>query len=253
MARKPRLQFEGAMYHVTTRGNRRELIAKDEMDYAMLQKTMIEAMNWAGVWLFSWCLMPNHIHILVETVDANIAVFLQRWLTRYARYFNWRYKLVGHVFQGRYNAKLVQKVAYFKELIRYIHLNPFRVERPGFVGPDGWKWSSHRFYLGETPPIGCQSAIDRALSMFGATPEEARKRYAQFLADGLRDGNWEDFYRNVKGDILGDESFVKRHSKIQTESLPPSCALRFDRMVFRSCVERGRAGIPGWPERFGQT
>ena len=80
MARKPRLQFEGAMYHVTTRGNRRGLIVRDEMDYAMLQKTLVAAMNWAGVWLFSWCLMPNHLHVLVETVEANIAVFMQRWL-----------------------------------------------------------------------------------------------------------------------------------------------------------------------------
>ena len=141
MARKPRVQYEGAMYHVMTRGNRRERIVEDDTDYGMLNKTMFEAMRWSGVKLYSWCPMPNHPHALVETPDGNLSAFMQRWLTRYARYFNWRHGLVGHVFQGRYTAKLCQKEAYFKQLIRYIHLNVHKVKTPGFVGPEGWKWS----------------------------------------------------------------------------------------------------------------
>ncbi len=207
MARKPRMQFAGALYHVTTRGNRREVIVKDEQDYGMLQKMLIEAMNWTGVCLYSWCLMPNHVHVLVETPDGNVSAFMQRWLTRYARYFNWRHKLVGHVFQGRYKAKLCQKESYFKELIRYIHLNPYRVKRPGFVGASGWKWSSHRYYVGERAPAGTQAAIEKALGYFGGTLAVARKNYAQFLADGLKEGNWEDFYEDQSGEVLGDKDF----------------------------------------------
>src|SRR5437879_5707562 len=124
MPRAPRIQFEGAFYHIYDRGNRRERIFLDDADYARFERMMLEAADRSGVRLFRWSLMPNHFHLLVETPEANIAEFMGRLLTRYAQYFNWRHNLVGHVFQGRYGARVCDKEAYFLELIRYIELNP---------------------------------------------------------------------------------------------------------------------------------
>src|SRR6266700_53739 len=134
MPRRPRLQFEGAFYHVFSRGNRRERIFWEDTDYAKFESIMMEAMNWSGVRLYAWCLMPNHFHLLA---------------TRYAKYFNWAHKKVGHVFQSRYGARLCDKEAYFTELIRYVHLNPYRIKGKALASLGSWKWSSHRFYMGQ--------------------------------------------------------------------------------------------------------
>ncbi len=180
MARQPRMDYEGALYHVTTRGNRRERIVWDETDYGVLQKMMIEAMEWSGARLFSRCLMPNQVHVLVQRLEASVSIFMQRWLTRYARYFNWRHKLVGHVFQGRFKARLCQEEVYFKELVRYIHLNPYRVKVAGFVGPNGGKWSSDQYYQGTPPPESCRQGIKEGLAHFGQNPDSARASMRSF-------------------------------------------------------------------------
>lgn len=210
MPRPPRLQYEGAVYHVISRGNRRERIVWNERDYGKLETMMIEAMNWSGVMLGSWSLMPNHVHALVETPEANLAEFMQRWLTRYAQYFNWAHRLVGHVFQGRYKSLLCERDSYLKELIRYIHLNPYRGKEGALAKLGCWKWSSHRFYIGQQAyPGGTRQAIESMLGLFGDDLPTARQSYAQFLADGLKDGNWEDFYQPKAG-CLGNEGFVKQ-------------------------------------------
>ena len=138
MPRLPRLQFEGALYHVFSRGNRRERIYETDSDYAMFEKIMIEAMNWSGVQLYAWCLMPNHFHLLLETPEGNLSEFMQRLATRYAKYFNWAHKKVGHVFQSRYGARLCDKESYFTELVRYIHLNPYRTKGKALAALGSW-------------------------------------------------------------------------------------------------------------------
>jgi REP element-mobilizing transposase RayT len=204
------MQFEGAFYHVFSRGNWRERIFWDETDFAKFEEIMIEAMNWSGVRLYAWCLMPNHFHMLAETPDANLSEFMQRLQTRYAKYFNWAHQKVGHLFQGRYGARLCDKEAYFLELIRYIHLNPYRTKGRRLAALGAWKWSSHRFYVGqEESPEGMKRAMEDVLERFGKEPDSARKAYARFVADGLESGTWEDFYQ-VKGDqFVGGDSFIE--------------------------------------------
>src|ERR1035441_5199163 len=146
MPRPPRLQYPGAFYHVFHRGNRKERIFWDDLDYEKFEEFMIESMNWSGVMLYDWSLLPNHFHFLLETPDGNLAEFMQRLLTRYAKYFNWAHKKVGHVFQGRYQAKVCEKENYFLELIRYVELNPYRTKKGPLARLGEWKWSSFRYY-----------------------------------------------------------------------------------------------------------
>jgi putative transposase len=222
MPRPPRIQFEGAFYHVFSRGNRRERIFRDEGDYARFEQLLIEAMNWCGIRLYNWCLMPNHFHLLIQTPDGNLAELMSRLLTRYAKFFNWKHGLVGHVFQGRYGARICDKDAYFKELIRYIQLNPYKGKRGGLVAVGSWKWSSHKYFMGMGAPEGLGKWIDEALRLFGDQQAQARKNYAKLLQDGLAKGDWEDFYKVKNGRFLGDEAFVKKVKKQNREPVRQS-------------------------------
>src|SRR5438046_3207167 len=130
MGRPPRIQFDGALYHVFPRGNRRQPIFECDRDHRMMEKYMIDAAIVTGAKPRCWYPMPNHWHAMIETPRGNIAEFMQRMLGRYARYYNWAYGKIGHLFQGRFGSRLVQTDVYQKELIRYIHLNPYRSKTP---------------------------------------------------------------------------------------------------------------------------
>jgi len=211
MPRTARLQFEGAFNHVYNRGNRKQQIFLDDLDYARFEAFMLEAMSRSGVRLYTWEQVPNHFHMLVETPEGNLAEFMQRLLTRYAMYFNWRHRQVGHLFQGRYGARLCDKDAYFKELIRYIQLNAYRTRGGPLAKVGEWKWSSHRYLMMPESqwPEGLRTAFRDVLGQFGSDPLKARRAYAGFLADGLKDGSWESFYRPKEDRFLGDDSFVE--------------------------------------------
>jgi REP element-mobilizing transposase RayT len=211
MARQPRIQYDGAFYHVYDRGNRRERLFLREVDYARFEEFLLDAMRWSGVQLFDWSLIPNHFHLLIQTPNGNIAEFMQRLLTRYAMYFNWAHQKVGHVFQGRYGARVCDKEAYFMELIRYVELNAYRLKKGMLARLGEWKWSSLRYYMGsEEPPEGMTAAMKEVLSRFGAVPAQAREAMAKYLADGLRDGHWEDFYKTRTDRFFGDDAFIER-------------------------------------------
>jgi putative transposase len=210
MARAPRIQFEDALYHVMTRGNRKEKIFLRTRDYVVFERFLFEAVERCSILLYDWCLMPNHLHLLVETPLADLSEFMGCLLGRYAAWFNAVHGLVGHVFQGRYKAILCQKDAYFLQLIRYIGLNPYKVPTLAVPGIKIWPWSGHRFYLGhEQAPPAVDRAIRQALELFGTSVEEARLNYMKFLADGLENGHWEDFYRPTAKTFLGNDSFIE--------------------------------------------
>src|SRR5436309_14352401 len=128
MGRPPRIQFEGANYHVFSRGNRRECIFRDDADYGAFEDILLETMSWSGVLLYNWSQMPNHFHFNVETPEGNLSEFMQRLKTRFAKYFNAAHELVGHVFQGRYGSVLCEKEVHFQEIVRYVELNPYRLK-----------------------------------------------------------------------------------------------------------------------------
>jgi len=124
MARKLRVQFEGAIYHVTIRGVERRTLFNDNNDCERFLECLGEAVEESGVRLYLFCLMTNHVHLLVETPQGNLSAFMHKLQTAYTVYYNLRHKRVGHLMQGRFGAKPVEGDTYLLVLSRYIHLNP---------------------------------------------------------------------------------------------------------------------------------
>jgi REP element-mobilizing transposase RayT len=140
MARKPRIHFEGAIYHVIARGNGGQKLFHDLEDHFYFIE-ILKKLKEGGLKFYAYCLMPNHFHLLVQVGAIPLAVYMQAALTRYAMHFNLKRRTYGHVFQGRYKEFLVQKDGYFLALVNYIHANPVRA---GLVdSPEKWKWSGH--------------------------------------------------------------------------------------------------------------
>jgi REP-associated tyrosine transposase len=180
MPRAPRISFAGALYHVTTRGNRRCDIYRDDEDRRWFLLTLARAVRGASWRCHAYCLMGNHYHLLVETPEETISRGMQILNGRYARDFNWKYGLKGHLFERRFHAELVEDHAYLLEVSRYIVLNPVRA---GIcAGPESWPWSSYRATAGEAPAPAFLT-VDWTSGLFGTSPTSAREQYAAFVAD----------------------------------------------------------------------
>lgn len=203
MARPLRLEYPGDLYHVTSRGNAQAdifLCDEDRARFVQLLGDEVGQQQWI---CYAWCLMDNHYHFLVETTDANLSRGMQRLNGRYTQAFNRRHGRVGHVFQGRYKAILVEKEAHLFELCRYIVLNPVRA---GMVGEaDQWRWSSHN------EVVGWQSgdswlAVGVILGLFSSRVNEAKGKYARFVHDGIGHASpWVQLHGQV---YLGGEEFL---------------------------------------------
>ncbi len=156
MARPQRIEYEGAVYHVTARGNEQRAIFLDDGDRIRFLRVLSESVQRFDVRLYLFCLMPNHIHLVLETPQANLGRFMHRLQTAYTVYFNHRHSRHGHLTQGRYRASLVEEDAYLLRLSRYVHLNPVFTkpwrsrpirERVAFLRR--YPWSSYRSYIGD--------------------------------------------------------------------------------------------------------
>ena len=205
MARPLRIEFSGALYHVTSRGDRREPIFEDNEDRVLFLGTLaegVERFNWV---CHAYCLMTNHYHLVVETPDGNLSKGMRHLNGVYTQASNRRHARVGHLFQGRFKAILVDKDSHLPELARYVVLNPVRA---GMVRePQEWKWSSHRAMAGDVAPPPWLAA-DALLAHFGKRRAEARRRYRQFVAEGIgRESVWKNLRQQI---YLGDEKFVER-------------------------------------------
>jgi REP element-mobilizing transposase RayT len=203
MSRSIRIEFPDALYHVTARGDRREAIFEDDQDrqtfLLILEKTVTQ-FNWL---CYAWCLMDNHYHLLIQTPDGNLSKGMRQLNGVATQTSNRRHHRVGHLFQGRFKAILVDHDAYLLELSRYIVLNPVRA---GMVkAPADWAWSSYRASAG-LAPAAPWLAVDGVLSQFAKRRSLAQQRYAQFVREGIKaDSPWQ----NLKGQIfLGDDPFV---------------------------------------------
>ena len=156
MARPQRIEYEGAVYHVTARGNERRPIFLDDADRGRFVGVLTESVAQFDVRLYLFCLMTNHIHMVAETPGANLSRFMHRLETAYTVYFNRRHDRCGHLFQGRYRASLVERQAYLLRLSRYVHLNPAftkavrrRPVRERIALLRQYRWSSYRSYVGK--------------------------------------------------------------------------------------------------------
>ena len=205
MSRPVRIEFPDALYHVTSRGDRREDIFDDDQDRHSFISTLAQVVTKFNWICYAWCLMDNHYHLLIQTPDGNLSKGMRQLNGVYTQSSNRRHKRVGHLFQGRFKAILVDNDAYLLELARYVVLNPVRA---GMVNkPVDWRWSSYRASMGleSAPPW---FAEDGLLAMFAKQRSLAQQRYAQFVAEGIKaDSPW----AHLKGQVfLGDEQFVSR-------------------------------------------
>ncbi|MBI5240161.1 MAG: transposase [Elusimicrobia bacterium] len=177
MGRRPRIHFPGAIYHVTTRGNEGRAIFLEEADRPRFFGILAEEKARSRFQLFAHCLMSNHLHLLLRVAQVSLSVIMQRILTRYSCRINARRRVHGHLFQGRFKDALCQDDSYFRELLRYIHMNPVRA---GVVSdPSEWTWSGHLDYTGARN----DGLIDTrfGLSLFHPDASQARRCYLDFL------------------------------------------------------------------------
>lgn len=203
MARPLRLEFSGALYHVTSRGDRREAIYEDDLDreqFLDVLAAVVERFNWR---VHAYCLMGNHYHLLVETPDGNLSKGMRQLNGVFTQQSNRRHRRVGHLFQGRFKAILVQKQAYLLEVARYVVLNPVRA---GMVRrAQDWPWSSYRATLGKATAAG-GLFTDGILSAFGTKRTQALVAYRDFVAAGKQQPPlWAQLRNQI---FLGNDSFV---------------------------------------------
>jgi len=182
MARRVRIHYPGACFHVMLRGNAKQEIFQGPGDIRRFEEILGEGVARYGVSVYAYCWMPNHVHMAVQVSDIPLSKMMQSLSQRYTGWVNHKYERVGHLFQGRYKAVLVAKLAYQMELIRYIHLNPVRA---GLVKvPEAYGNSSHRAYL--APEQGRTVSwldLDAGLALFGGDPAAARLRYRHFMGE----------------------------------------------------------------------
>ncbi len=208
MTRPLRLEFPGALYHVTARGDRRKTIFTDDVDREYwLQALQLVCKRFNFV-VHSYCQMGNHYHLMVETIEGNLAQGMRQLNSLYSQEFNRRHKFVGHVFQGRYKGILVQKENYLLELSRYVVLNPVRaciVDSPG-----DWPWSSYNATMGNCAAPEWLD-VDWLLGQFGSDRDSARQSYLGFVFSGVgKSSPLRDTQHQI---ILGDAIFVAQHSQ----------------------------------------
>jgi putative transposase len=215
MARKVRIEFPGAIYHVIARGNERVKIFHEAEDYELFLGTLNAGLERFAVNVHAYCLMPNHFHLAVQTPEGNLSRFMAWLQTTFTARYNRKYRRSGHLFQGRYRAELVEDAAYAKWLILYIHLNPIRRRKAGVVSYVGsletlnrFRWSSHRAWMNEVKPA-IQRLKTKWLFQWSPKPALARKAYQQHLKReiGKKEGlDWKD--RVEMGLAVGGEAFL---------------------------------------------
>lgn len=233
MARKPRIHFPGALYHVMLRGNAGQDIFFEDADRYRFYLLLQEGVERYGHRIHAYCLMSNHIHLAIQVGEVPLSRIMQNIGFRYTRWINWRRNSTGHLFQGRFKAVLVDADSYIVELTRYIHLNPVRA---GMVrAPEEYPWSGHRAYLGrETIPW---LTTDWVLAQFGASVARARREYLKFVEQGKDDGPQQAFHSGVTGDsrILGDDTFLDKVLAQADEK--PTRKIRMDKITAAVCRE----------------
>ncbi|MEW6371625.1 MAG: transposase [Pseudomonadota bacterium] len=210
MTRPLRLEFPGALYHVTSRGNRQNAIYRDDSDRRAWLDLLGLVCQRHSFLVHGFCQMTNHFHLLIETLEGNLSQGMRQLNGVYTQHYNHRHRLVGHLFQGRYKAILVQKESYLLELARYIVLNPVRANM--VASPGDWQWSSHHYLVHSAHPPDW-FARDGILGRFGQTRAEAILAYDEFVLEGMNKTSPLAATRHRI--LLGDDAFVAQHENMR--------------------------------------
>lgn len=212
MSRPLRIEFPGAVYHVTSRGDRREPIFDDDADREALLGVIAQAMTRFDAQMLAYCLMGNHYHFVLHTRQANLSALMRHINGVYTQRFNRRHRKVGHLFQGRFKAILVDRDAYLLEVCRYVELNPVRAQM--VAAPGEWPWSSYLAHVDETMPppwldtAGLHGYVLGREAQSTTDRRRAAARYASLVAAGRDEALWDQALRQQI--FLGDDDFVVR-------------------------------------------
>ena len=204
MTRPLRIEYTGAVYHITSRGNERKAVFKSDDDRLKFLNTL-QHVNKRYNWIcHAYCLMDNHYHLLIETPDGNLALGMRQLNGVYTQLFNKAHGRTGHLFQGRYKAILIQKDSHLLEVCRYVVLNPVRAKM--IEAPETYKWSSYRATAGRE--AGHPSLMTAwVLGQFGGKRAAAEKEYRKFVKQGIGKSIWHEVRGQV---VLGEEAFSDR-------------------------------------------
>jgi putative transposase len=203
MARPLRIEYPGAYYHVTSRGNERKAIFRDDQDRENCLELLGRCVEEFHLRLHCYVLLSNHYHLLVETPKGGLNRALRYLNGVYTQTFNRRHKRVGHLFQGRYKAILVDKESYLLELSRYVHLNSWRLKKS--LDPFSFRWSSLAAYVGRTGTPKWLT-VTEVLAYFG---NQGKRGYKEFIIDGMKSG-FKTPWDEVRGQaMIGSEDFVE--------------------------------------------
>jgi REP element-mobilizing transposase RayT len=215
MARPLRIQYENAYYHVTCRGNARQGIFANDQDRSAFLDLLNRSRQIYQVQVLAYVLMRNHFHLVVKTPLGNLQEFMRHFNISYTCYFNRRHKRVGHLYQGRYKAFLIDADSYLQEVTRYLHLNPIRVKGKADLvvkekkrDLERYSWSSYVYYVGRRKGNSFL-ASEEILGYFGGNASRGRRNYRKFVEEGL-EGEIESPLQKGRGHgIVGDEDFVE--------------------------------------------
>ncbi|MEK6602437.1 MAG: transposase [Candidatus Binatota bacterium] len=233
MARRPRVFAPGLLYHVIVRGNQRQKAFLDDTDYQVYLERLARYRRKYNYTLYAYCLMPNHVHLLLESSNQPLAKFMQGLQQSYTQYFNLRHHKVGHLFQGRYKAIICQKDEYLLELVRYIHLNPVRARI--VPKPEQYRYSGYRVYLEGKPT----EVVDptKVLKILGG-----KQAYRRFVLDGLGEGHKEEYYQVEDQRFLGTEGFGDKLQQEQ-EKGPKAASKGSLGVAVKELAEHLRIGV----------
>jgi len=211
MVRPLRIEFPGAVYHITSRGDRREPIAKDDVDRSLFLEVVGQAAHRFDARVWAYCFTGHHYHLVLHTREANLSRLMRQINGVYTQSFNRRHRLSGHLFQGRFKAVLVDRDSYLLEVCRYVDLNPVRARM--VKRPDAYAWSSYRALAGlaSRPDwLDAQPVYEQIAP--GKSAERAAAKYAQFVAQGKGVQLWDEHLRQQI--YLGDDAFIVRMQKL---------------------------------------
>ena len=238
MVRQTRIHLAGALYHVMLRGNGGQSIFFNDADREHFERLVGEGVTRFEHRIHGYCWMENHVHLAIQVNQVPLAKIMQNLSFRYTRWLNKQQNRIGHLFQGRYKALLVDAEAYLLELIRYIHLNPVRA---GLVqDPARYPWSGHNAYLGERQIDWLTTSW--VLSQFADRLAVARQRYAEFIHQGRHEGYRKEFHQGTaQGRLLGDDDFITNALKQVNQALPAT--LSPQTLIEAVCQQRNITGV----------
>lgn len=232
MARPLRIEFEGAVYHITSRGNAGNDVYTSDSDRTLFLKVLrrtVERYRWL---CYAYCLMSNHYHLLIETPEPNLSRGMRHLNGVYTQSFNRAHRRMGHIFQGRFKAILIEKESHLLEVARYIVLNPVRA---GMVGhPRDWPWGSYRATAGEAQPLAFL-ALDWLLEQFGSRRRQAVLAYRKFAREGGDTPVWDQLQG---GALLGTETFVEQMRPLLQDAARSQEFVRNERLLGQPSLEQ---------------